>query len=395
VTSALPAIRVHTLIDSLSWGGAEMLLADLAASAAKAGIEMSVGYLIDAAGNPAATGLRRHNVEPVHVPVRRLLDPIGFLRLRRHLMAVRPDIVHTHLGLADVLGTPAARSLGIPSVSTIHLIANQPTGRPDDSTRRGMVRTRLAAFVRRHAAARVIAVSDAARDAYVATGWDSVPHVVTVRNGIARTVPPDPASVRTNLGLAPDDLVVTTVSVLRPGKGHDVAIEAVRRLRPHFPAMRLLIVGDGPAREEIARKAGPLGDAVVMAGHRDDVMAILAATDVVIHATSMDAFPTALLEAAAAGVPVIATEVGGIPEIVEPGGSGLLVTPPPEVEDVAAKLAELLEHAELRRRLGLRAQVLFNERFTAERWAAGLRAVYEDTRAQRVRSGRNPASTRR
>jgi glycosyltransferase involved in cell wall biosynthesis len=382
MSGAGSAIAVHTLIDSLSWGGAEMLLADLAAAAPDAGIEMSVGYLLEVNGSPAATGLRAQGVDPEHVAVQRLLDPAGVMRLRRHLARVKPDVVHTHLSMADAIVPPVARSLGIPSVSTIHVIAREPTGWATDATMRGSQRTRVAAFARRHAAARVIAVSEAARTAYLATGWDTPDHVLTVRNGISRTIPSDCAHVRAQLGIDPDALVVTTVSVLRPGKGHEVAIKAVRALLPRFPELRLLILGDGPARADIARAAQQLGDAVLMPGHRDDVMSVLGATDVVLHATDIDAFPTALIEAAAMGLPAVATDVGGIPEIIEPGGTGLLVASPPSLEETTAALARLLGDAELRRRMGAHAREVYRERFTAESWAHRLRAVYEEVRSE-------------
>lgn len=390
MSAALTPLRVHTLIDSLTWGGAEMLLGDLAAGAPAAGIELSVGYLNEVNASPAAAGLRRHGVEPVHVPVRRLLQPAGVLRLRRHLRLLRPDVVHTHLALADALGTLAARSLAIPCVSTIHLVARQPTGRPLDSGLHGWARARAVAFVRRHAGDRVIAVSEAARAAYVQTGWDTDAHVVTVHNGVARLADPHSgARVRAELGIEPSAVVASIVTVLRPGKGHDLVVEAVRRLRPRFPRLRLLVLGDGPAREEIHGLARELGDAAVLTGHRDDVMAVLAASDVLLHPTRMDAFPTALLEAAAARVPVIATRVGGIPEIVQDGDTGLLLDFPPSAGALAARLGALLQDEPLRRRLGERAHERFLERFTAERWAARLRLLYEEVvRAPRARRRR-------
>jgi glycosyltransferase involved in cell wall biosynthesis len=297
--------------------------------------------------------------------------------------------VHTHLGLADVVGTLAARSLGVPAVSTIHLVAGQPTGRPADQTRRARARMRLAALVRRRAGARVIAVSEAARVAYLMQGWDLPRHVVTVHNGIARDARAGAgAAVRAELGIAPDELVVSTVTVLRQGKGHDLAISAVAALLARFPKLRLVVLGDGSAREQIHRLAAPLGDAVVFTGHHGDPMAMLAATDVLLHPTRMDAFPTALLEAAASRVPVIATNVGGVPEIVEDGHTGVLLDFPPTAPALTAELARLLEDPSLRRRMGERAEQRFLERFTAARWAARLREVYEEV----LREGRPPPS---
>jgi glycosyltransferase involved in cell wall biosynthesis len=379
-------LRVHILIDSLTWGGAEMLLADLAAGAKSASIELSVAYLSDVNGSPAAEGLRRQGIEPELVPVRRMLEARAVPRLRRHLARVAPDVVHTHLALADVLGTVAARSLGSPSVSTIHLLARQATGRRYDASWRGRARDRLAALVRRRAGARVIAVSDAAREAYLQTGWDDSSHVVTVHNGIARTARQSAGErVRAELGIEPDALVVSTVTVLRAGKGHDLAIAAVRRLMERFPRMRLVLLGDGPAREEIHRLVAPLGPAAILTGHRDDVMDLLMATDVLLHPTQVDAFPTALLEAAAAAVPVIATAVGGIPEIVEDGRTGFLLAFPPRPDTLAERLEALLADESLRRSLGRAAREDFLQRFTADRWLARLRAVYDDVLAERER----------
>jgi glycosyltransferase involved in cell wall biosynthesis len=367
-----------------------MLLADLAAGAPSAGIELSVGYLREIDGSPAAVGLRAQGIEPELVAGERLLDLGAVPRLRRHLARVRPDVVHTHLDLADVLGLVAARSLRLPSVSTIHLLARQPTGQDDESFR-SVARARFAAFVRRHAAARVLAVSDAAREAYLQTGWDVPRRVVTVHNGIARKAREGAGErVRHELGLDRDALVISTVTVLRPGKGHEIVFEAVRQLLPSFPRLRLVVLGDGPSREQIHELARPLGAAAVLAGHREDVMAVLAATDVLVHPTLMDAFPTALLEAAAARVPVVATAVGGISEIVEDGRTGFLIDAPPSAAALARTLAPLLADEQLRRSIGEQACARFTERFTAELWAKRLRYLYDEVLEERARPSARP-----
>ncbi|MGB2710756.1 MAG: glycosyltransferase, partial [Conexibacter sp.] len=137
-------LRVHVLIDSLTWGGAESLLADLAVGAPAGGIELSVGYLQDVDDSPMAPRLRARGIEPGLVGVRKLADVKSLRRVRRHLAAARPDIVHTHLGASDLLGTIAARSLGLPAVSTIHLVL-QRSGGPA----RERVKERLMALSRR------------------------------------------------------------------------------------------------------------------------------------------------------------------------------------------------------------------------------------------------------
>ncbi len=376
VSDSTGALRVHVLIDSLNWGGAETLLADYAAGAPAAGIDLSVGYLQEVNGSPSAAALRARGIEPQLIGVRRLLDVESVRRVRRHLASIRPDVVHTHLGAADVHGTLAARSLGMPTVSTIHVVAA-----PDLATlaRRQAARERLMAVTRRHGSRRVIAVSDAAREAYLRAGLDRSSRVITVHNGIA---PRRPAAGRTQLrqqlGIAPGDPVLAMVSVLREGKGHDVALEAVRVLRERHPRLRLLVVGDGPARAEVEALARPLGEAVVLTGFRRDVVDLLDASDALLLPSQMDAFPTALLEAASVGIPAVATAVGGIPEIVDDGTTGLLIDAPPRVEALVAAAGALLDDPALRARLGSGARERFAARFTAERWAERCRAVYDD-----------------
>jgi glycosyltransferase involved in cell wall biosynthesis len=370
------ALRVHVLIDSLNWGGAETLLADFAAGAPTAGIDLSVGYLQEVNGSPSAAALRIRGVEPELVGVRKLLDVESAWRVRRHVARVRPDLLHTHLGAADVHGTMAARSLRIPSVSTIHVVA-PPT--MHELARREAARVRLMAAARRHGSQRVIAVSEAARGAYLRAGLDQASRVVTVHNGIAaRAAERSRAQLRRELGILDDAPVVAMISVLRDGKGHDIAFDAVAHLRERHPGLRLLVVGDGPARRSIEALAQPLGDAVVFAGFRGDVVDILAASDALLLPTRMDAFPTSLLEAASVGLPVVATAVGGIPEIVDDGRTGLLIDSPPTSAAIGRAVGRLLDDPALRRRLGSAARERFQTCFTADHWALRCRQIYDE-----------------
>jgi glycosyltransferase involved in cell wall biosynthesis len=363
------SIRIHVLIDTLGVGGAEVLLADFAAAAPLAGVELSVGYLKDVGAGHAADRLRAVGVEPRCVTIPPRLGLEAFRRVRRHLAQVRPELVHTHLGSADFLGGPAARSLGLPSVATIHSHAPPSSGR-DRAKRRLMTAARSAS------AARVIAVSESARGAYLAAGA-APERVVVVHNGIlGRAEPGAGARVRSELGLGAQDLVAAMVSSLRPEKGHDVALEIVRALLDRFPSLRLVVAGDGPLRPSLERAAAALGDRVVLAGYRPDILAVLDAADVLVQPSRADAFPTAILEAMAASVPVVATDVGGISELVRDRVTGTLVAGPPSAAAFAAALAPLLEDRARRRRLGSAGRERFEQEFTAARWVQRLREVY-------------------
>jgi glycosyltransferase involved in cell wall biosynthesis len=306
------------------------------------------------------------------VPIASLFGRRDRRRVRDHLAAVAPDLLHTHLGYADFLGGLAARSLAVPSVSTIHVM-NWGTG-----SRREGLKDRAMFFARRHTAAKVITVSEAARRRYLETGWDRPEHVLAVHNGIRAEISPGGgARVRRELGLGEQDLVLAMVAVLRPGKGHDVAAAAVRALREDYPNLKLLVLGDGPDRAEIEAQLEIAGDAVVMTGFREDVLEILGAVDVLVHPSRFDAFPTALLEALATATPVVATAVGGIPEIVSDGESGLLLDPPPSAEKLTAALRRLLDDPDERRRMGERGRLVFDRSFTAKHWLERLMPVYE------------------
>lgn len=375
-------LRVLAMIDSLTAGGAEMLLAELAAGAPAANLEVSVAYLGDRDGSPAAARLRQRGIEPASIDLRGLLHPPTLLRARRHVAAVHPDIVHTHLAYADVVGGIAARSLGVPSVSTVHVMEWEADGF------RGRLRNRLVAATRRRCAAAVVAVSDAARAVLVDSGIDTPERVVTVRNGVdARPCPGAGAAVRGELGIGADELVVAQVAVMRRGKGHDAAAAAVARLSERLPGVRLLVVGDGPDRDEVERWLAPLGGRALAVGHRDDVMRLLDAADVLVHPSTVDAFPTALLEAMAAAVPVVATAVGGIPEIVADGETGLLVSAPADPDALADALGGVLGDEETRLRLGAAGRARYEREFTARSWALRTRALYERVLTDRSAAG--------
>lgn len=367
-------IRVHALVDTLRFGGAEFLLADFAEAAPLAGIDLSVASVepLDPP-SPAADRLReRAGLVPDTVGTRRMIGRGVLRRTRAHLARHAPDIVHTHLSTADFLGGIGARSLGIPSVTTIHADAWLA------ADHRERVKTWLTTQVRRRCAEEVIAVSESAKRVYVGEGRDRENHLTVVRNGIAdRARPGSGPGLRAALGLGPEALVVTAVSALRPEKNFEAAIDAVALLRDRFPSLRLVIAGAGPHEEAVRRHASRLGDSVILAGHREDVMELLDATDVLVHPSHFDAFPTSLLEAMAASVPVVATGVGGIPEIVDADVTGVLVDPPPSGAAFARALEPLLADLEVRRRLGQAGRRRYEREFGAEPWALRVRAVYD------------------
>jgi glycosyltransferase involved in cell wall biosynthesis len=369
-------VSVLALIDHFVMGGAESQLTRFALAAEGSGIRLSIACLEERDGNPAAAPLVEHGFAPANLSLTGRHGPRSVQAVRRHIAAVNPQIVHTHLGTSDMLGGLAARSLGVPAVSTIHA----SSWGPGANARRRLVRA---------CAARIIAVSDSARREYLSHGWAREDQIVTVHNGIdAVAAPGEGVAVRRELGLAPDDLVVGMISALRPEKGHDIALEVVRSLRDVYPRLRLLIVGRGALADQIAAQAADLGERVVMAGMRHDVMRVFDAADVCLQPSRTDAFPTTLIEAMAAGVPVLATAVEGIPEIITDGETGVLVPAPPRAQEFAGALRPLLGDPDRRRRLAHAGRLEYERRLTTRPWVAGTRAVYDSVVAQSGRAGR-------
>lgn len=263
---------------------------------------------------------------------------------------LRPDAVHTHqIGAAWYLG-PGAVARRTPVLHTEH--GNQFARDGGWVTR---LKSRL--FYRRTArwVGRFCCVS--AEIAAAVTHWGTVPRrlVEVVPNGIDTTIAgglPSPADARRANGLPPDAVVVGTVGRLNEVKRQDRLLRAAADLRPQFPNLRLLIVGDGPERSHLETLAGELGLAGIttFAGFQPKPELYLRAMDVFALTSRSEGFPVSILEAWAVGVPVVCTAVGGIPDVVADGETGLLV-PQEDAAGLAAALARLLADREFAAKL--------------------------------------------
>jgi len=367
-------IRVLHLIHGLAAGGAEALLVDLARVGPGAGMEIAVMPLVRADSDRYGRVLRDLGVPVLGLDLPTRWDPRAFRDALTRIRQWRPHVLHTHLKHADLVGAVAARRTGIPQVSTLHVIEDGSTGR----TPLPRVKRRLAAAARMSTAHTTIAVSDAQRRWYLGAYRSVDPaRVITVPNGVADPrAARDPvrarARTRAGLGCADGDVLILQVAVARPGKGHTTLLEALRKLPD--PRIRLVVAGDGPLRAELEASAADLGDRVRFLGHRDDVPDLLVAADIVAHPSEFEALPTALIEALAAARPVVATAVGGIPEVVT-AETGTLV-PAGDPAALARALRHLAADPWHRTALGAAARRRFEAHFDARVWAGRLTDLY-------------------
>lgn len=367
-------MKVCHIIHDLRRGGAEHLLVDLAGVAAAAGMEMSVVSLMPTEGHGYAAALQRAGVPVRSLDLKTRWDPRAAGRLASVLKDVAPDLVHTHLKHADMVGSRAAELLSIPMVSSLHVVEDAvgPTGR---------LKRRLAMRARDRSAVRILAVSDALRRWYLGLSERDPATVLVLRNGVPAP-PAYPAdhrsSVRASLGVPGDAVMAVTVVVLRAGKGIDDLLGAAASL-PADPDVRFVVAGSGPEEDRLRAEAGRLGllgGRVVFPGFVEDVAGLLSAADLLVHPSHADALATALIHGMAAGLPAVATDVGGTREIVDQRNG--VVVPAGDPEALGAAISGLASDPGRRRQMSAAARERFAAEFDIGVWVARLREVYEE-----------------
>jgi glycosyltransferase involved in cell wall biosynthesis len=212
--------------------------------------------------------------------------------------------------------------------------------------------------------------------------------VIPVGLDLRRFANPDDAAgarFRSRVGVAGDEVLLTYVGRLVPIKRVDVALRAFARAREVGVAGRLAIVGDGECRPELERVTAELGlsDVVSFVGYMEDAAVAAAGTDIAVLSSNNEGTPVSLIEASAAGVPAAATAVGGVPDVVADGETGLLVNREDE-RALAEAIARLAREPELRTRLGASARRHVLERFSSDRLVRDIEALYDELLAART-----------
>ncbi|MGA8027360.1 MAG: glycosyltransferase family 4 protein [Bryobacteraceae bacterium] len=309
-------------------------------------------------------GITVHLVPHLNREIRPFEDLRGFGELMKLMRRTQPDIVHAHTFKAGFLGRFAARRLKIPCVYTVHM---WPFGSAVPLS------WRWAAPVCERLAAgwcdRIITVSKQGAETAAKHRICDSSRVISIWTGI----PDHPARARLDHGR---DLSCTMVARFTHFKDHALLLKAFSRVPGKT---RLVLVGDGdtlPAAKKLAERAG-IGERVEFAGARSDVPELLAQTDLFILASKQETLPISILEAMRAGLPVIASDVGGISEEVIDGETGLLV-PSGSVEALSAALERLLSDKMLRTAMGRAGRRRFENMFLADAMIERTGGLYEE-----------------
>ena len=366
----VPMVVAHVL-SSFFIGGQEMMAVELATRQVARGHRVLAVSLAPAAAGSLDTAFVRAGVETLHLPKRGpTIDITLPLRLAAALRRARVDVLHLHNPLPLIYGVPAGKAARCAVVFTRH-------GLVEGAGRRLWLRRQLARFVDAY-----VAVSSEVADNSRAYRMATEPKLMVIENGIdlGRYQPRSDlrAVVRAELGLSASALVMGSVCRLVEGKNVGCLLRAAL---PHLgPEVRLLIIGDGPDRaalEGLAR-ARPQGRFAHFLGQRTDVACLLNGLDLFTLSSNSEGHPLSVIEAMATGLPVLATRVGGIPEMIEDGKTGFLS--PADEAAFAARLALALDQRPRWPMMGEAARAVACQRFSSERMTDRYLALYQEIR---------------
>ncbi len=364
-------LRVVQVVDSLSTGGAEKLLLTYVQQADARGIPTTVLGLREKPGSVLPRQLANAGARVEYVPGKGLADMRRALWLARWLRAEHVDLLHTHLEYATILGAMAGALAGVPLVVSLHNTKQDRWHAVED-------------LVLRYRARRVIAVGKTVAEAYMPKlGGRQVDLLLNPVETCAPISPGEREALRRELAGDLQRPVLISVGRLSPQKGYGDLLRAMEFLRAKHPEAFLVIAGTGRLREELEaqiRECG-LGGNVRLLGLREDVSRLLAAADVYVSASLWEGLPVSVLEAMAAGLPIAATAVGDVAEILKDGrGIPVPVRAPQQLADA---VAGLLENSARARAMGAAAREYVEAHHRAEAWFDQLLKLYAEAAGQR------------
>jgi glycosyltransferase involved in cell wall biosynthesis len=366
-------MKVLHLINTLSAGGAELHLLTLCRYLKRQGLEIVVSCLREHVKGSVSLrpDFEREGIRTINLHADSSYDGRYMISLPRLLHAERPDILHTHLPRADFAGALGHRLYpSIPWVSSVHNIYNQFWS--------GGWTLPLFNFIWRQANA-VVAISQAVEDWLVQAKHVSPSKVTMIHYGIEpeRFIRPN-ASLRKNRALD-GRIVIGTVGRLEQRKGHDSLIQAMPAVLERIPNALLWIIGHdiwgyGAHLQTLINEMG-LHEQVRIGGFHDDISSCLHAFDVFAFASRSEGFGQVIIEAMAAGKPVVASRIPPLTEIVIDGETGLLVDPE-SPKAFAHAVIGFLTHPEQARRMGRQGQERVYSHFSAQRMADATLSLY-------------------
>jgi glycosyltransferase involved in cell wall biosynthesis len=355
-------MRVLHTESSKGWGGQENRTLNELLGMRQLGHEMAV---VSQPGARIIDRAKEAGFETFEIPMRGAVDLPAMFKLRKLIMNWRPHIINCHSGRDTQLAGIAARSLGSdrPRIVRTRHLALPITSRFSYSVLPDHVVT-----VSRYVGDYLISEGvPAEMVSAIPTGVDFSRYQKISTGG----------TLRSELGLPPETLLVGTVAILRRKKGHLELLEAIPKVLARHPDVHFVFAGDGPMQSQIVEHIHQAGleSRVHLLGLRRDVINVLQSIDLFVLPTHQEALGTAFIEAAAMGLPAIGTNVDGVPEVILDGESGLLV-PALDCDLLTKSIIALLDDAELRARMGHFANQRIRQLYSREAMVNGMAQLY-------------------
>ncbi len=316
------------------------------------------------------TGIERYDLE-----AKRLLDPRSWRRFINLLHEKKIDVINSQDQYTNLFAALAYLFTNVPVIMTRHVMQE-----PMDNFRESM-RARMVLWAASHYSHRLIAVSNAVRSKLEQQAKIPQSRIETIYNGIdveKFVIRRNKEELRRQFGWNADQKIIIMVAVLRRGKGHEVLFDAISQIKSAIPSAFIKLIGDGELNTTLRQQAAQFGETIEFLGERTDVADLLNASDVLVLPSWSEALPTVLIEAGAASLPVVATNVGGTAEIVNDEDTGYIV-PPGDSQLLAKRLIDVLSDGEKAREMGQRARERVRNLFSLERQANLMAALYRKT----------------
>ncbi|MCM8780892.1 MAG: glycosyltransferase family 4 protein [Candidatus Omnitrophica bacterium] len=381
-------IKIAEVITRLDWGGSPDILRILCQNLATQDYELTLisgltrfpslrtkDFLNKFKGNVIFINQLIRNINPIY-------DLIAFLRLLFLFRRQRFDIVHTHTAKAGVLGRLAAYLAGVP------VIIHMPPGHNFYGYFSGVFIWGIVMIERllSRITDKIITLTELEKMDFIRFKVASKDKIAVIYQGLelekyadSSVDSVDKDTLKKEFNIAKDEKVVGFVGRLEPIKGIGYLIEAAHFVLEKLPQTKFIITGEGSLHRDLERKIiqGNLRDKILLTGWREDIREILSILDVLVLPSLNEAVGMILIEAQAQGLAPVATRVGGIPEVVQDGKTGILVRPK-DAQALAEAIEMLLEDKERRIQMGRQARQWIKERFNVENMVRSISDLYQN-----------------
>lgn len=380
----------HVITRMIAGGAQENTLSSVLGLLKKPGVAVRLisGPSLGAEGSLESELRDTRDVFSVLPHLVRPISPLNDIRAYRELVheftRTPPDIVHTHSGKAGMLGRLAAAKAGVPRI--IHTIHG-----PSFGSFQGTAANTLFRAAERHAGRvtdHFVVVAMAMTKQYLAAGIGTPEQYTCIRSGFDlapyETTHNDP-TLRTQLGLDPDDIVAGVVARLAPLKGHEDLLHVAPQLVEHHPRLKFLLVGDGPLHDSLRARIQAQGLSARFVFSRlipsHEIARYIGIMDLLVHLSRREGLPRVVAQTLAAGKPVVAFDCDGTPEVCIDGETGFLI-PTGDLNLLVSRISQLIENADLREEFGQNGRSLVHSMFPVQRMVNELHDLYKQLLSQ-------------